>query len=168
MGPSPSKSEAAGMYVGMTREELEAKVSYVREHRDELRAAYRRDRGEDREAEECRQRIGTLSQMIMKLYEDRVTGMVDDSSFQMLFTKCTTEKREKEERLRELEEKEQDSMGERMDKFLELVDGYEGFSREALKNLVEKIMVHEDGEHVDLVFRYVGVLEEEGTQAVGA
>ena len=125
--------------------------------------------GETKEAEECRQRIGTLSQMIMKLYEDRVTGMVDDAAFQMLFTKCTAEKEEKEERLRELEEqaKHQSGMGERLEKFLKLVDGYEGFSRESLKRLVEKILVHEDGEHVDLVFAHVGILEEK-TQAVGA
>ncbi|MBQ1492329.1 MAG: zinc ribbon domain-containing protein, partial [Blautia sp.] len=150
------------------REELEAKIRYVKAHREELRKGCKKVSHGAKEAEECRQRIEALDQMIMKLYEDRVTGMVDDATFKLLITKFTEEKEEKKKRIQEIRELEQNGMGEKVERFLELVDGYEGFSRDSLRSLVEKVLVHEDGKHVDLVLMHVGSLIDGAAQATGA
>ena len=122
---------------------------------------------------QTKKRLDELSELLAKAFEKMAAGILTDEQFQQLSERYSTEQRECEARIPQLEAEleEQEANIQGGDQFLNIVDRYldiQELTPEILHEFVERIVVHERSERwkkknytqkVDIYFNYIGNLE---------
>ena len=116
-------------------------------------------------------RIKELNTLIKKIYEDNVNGKLSDKRFELLLADYETEQSELELSVATLEKTLDDYQenADNVDKFIELVHRYTGFTElttPIIHEFVDKIVVHEADkssgdriQQIDIYLKYVGKLD---------
>ena len=125
-----------------------------------------------KELDAANKRIGELSNIFKRLYEDSVSGRITDERFMELSADYETEQKNLKARAAEIEkelERVQEAQAN-VNRFISLIRKYVGIeelTHPLLRELVDKIVVHdptygEDGkrrQQVDIYYRFVGKVE---------
>ena len=117
-------------------------------------------------------RLTELDNLLAKVYEDRVSGVITERNFSMLAQKYQQEQEELEEKIHALKAQLENAkeQAENVEKWVTLVRQYTDLTEltaEVLNTLVEKIVVHEavkdaDGtreQEVEIYYRFVGSID---------
>ena len=127
-----------------------------------------------KEMDAAEKRIAELSAIFKRLYEDSVSGKITDERFTELSADYEQEQRDLKERLAELQAElgKTQQAGANAERFMKIVRKYTSFEEltpTLLRELVEKIVVHEaedvDGKRVqsiDIYYSFVGKIDLPG------
>ncbi len=137
---------------------------------DKQREAERKHIG--KELQKAEKRKAELDNLFSKMYEDRVTGRLDEDNYTMLSGRYRTEQAQINERVETYRAKLAKSEQDRQDaeQWLRLIEKYEMFNEltaPLLNELIDKIEVHqahkdENGKKVreiEIYYRFVGKIE---------
>ena len=109
----------------------------------------RRNAAKKKELEAAEKRIGELSAIFKRLYEDSVTGRISDERFTELSADYEAEQQELKERVARIQaelSKAQEATRKTQKKFMNIVRkhmNFEELTHTLLREFVEKIVVHE-------------------------
>ena len=161
-------------------EVIKATSTYVMEHEadfiEKVRSATELQQESEAKALKKRlsreqKRIKELNTLIKKIYEDNVNGKLSDKRFELLLADYETEQSELELSVATLEKTLDDYQenADNVDKFIELVHRYTGFTElttPIIHEFVDKIVVHEADkssgdriQQIDIYLKYVGKLD---------
>ena len=161
-------------------EVIKATRTYVMEHEadfiEKVRSATELQQESEAKALKKRlsreqKRIKELNTLIKKIYEDNVNGKLSDKRFELLLADYETEQSELELSVATLEKTLDDYQenADNVDKFIELVHRYTGFTElttPIIHEFVDKIVVHEADkssgdriQQIDIYLKYVGKLD---------
>ncbi len=139
--------------------------------RDRLIGDRETDKAEiSKERRALRQRLHQLDVTMAKLYEDRVTGVLSESSFSAMARGMEAERQEKEQRLSALEQSERDAAAKLGDiqswiRLIKEKSSLEDVNRDLLESLIEKIeigeRVVENGvkrQDIRIHYKFVGII----------
>ena len=125
----------------------------------------------EKDLRKCNSRLAELDRLFAKLYEEHVSGQINDRNYTNLSATYEKEQLELEERIKSLnavikEKKENDSNAEN---FVEMMKEYAEITElnaAMLHALIEKIVVHQaeivDGEKIqrlDVYYKFVGIID---------
>lgn len=126
---------------------------------------------DEKDLRKCNSRLAELDRLFAKLYEEHVSGQINDRNYTNLSATYEREQLELEEKIKSLnavirESKENDSNAEN---FVEMMKEYADITElnaAMLNALIEKIVVHEaeivDGEKIqrlDVYYKFVGIID---------
>ena len=158
-----------GDFIDLAHQDEDSLVNYILSKQSKNEISQQEDLSV--EINKQKRRLDAVDNLLSKLYEDRIAGIINDRNFTVLSQKYQKEQDAIETKIKELTEKISQSKTERSgrDKIIDLFrkqTSIDELTHSLLNDLIEKIVVHEAIKHdgkrreqeIEIYWRFIGCL----------